>query len=259
MGCYSNELKHKCAKIVLIVSIFIGILGLVTTIFGFLQTGDGQQYAADYAQFDVEGGFAAGTIVGGVFCIVTAVLGCAAGKFKKFFFTVPFLVLSFILFIFLAIAGGILAGDKGTLTDLVEEACAQTYENFEGKSTKELIEEQYFELVDKNMCTDLCKCNADSMTPWETKGDEYIRGYSRTIDPTAEETTAYETDSTTAEIIPFITSSDSTEYVANFKECYDNSLQADLESKEDSTDSDVQKYVKTAQDFFQKGGYDMLK
>ena len=47
--------------------------------------------------------------------------------------------------------------------------------------------------------------------------------------------------------------------MANFKECYDNSLQADLESKEDSTDSDVQKYVKTAQDFFQKGGYDMLK
>ena len=115
MACYSNETKHKCSKIVIYISIALFVLGIATTAFGVLQSGQAKSYTSDFANFDLKGGFVAGTIIGGILAIVVAILGCLTGKYKKFFFALPFSILTFILFIILAIAGAIMAGDKGTI------------------------------------------------------------------------------------------------------------------------------------------------
>jgi len=39
MACYKNETKHKCSKVVMIVSILAICMGLLTAIFGFAMTG----------------------------------------------------------------------------------------------------------------------------------------------------------------------------------------------------------------------------
>ena len=39
MGCYSNKVKYRCSKVVLVVSILAIVLGLFTTIFGFAKSG----------------------------------------------------------------------------------------------------------------------------------------------------------------------------------------------------------------------------
>lgn len=39
MACYSDKYKHTCSKIIIGVSILMGLMGLIATIFGFVQMG----------------------------------------------------------------------------------------------------------------------------------------------------------------------------------------------------------------------------
>jgi len=39
MACYSNGCKSMCAKLVVVLSLLIGILGIVTAAFGAMQMG----------------------------------------------------------------------------------------------------------------------------------------------------------------------------------------------------------------------------
>ena len=141
MACYSNEVKHKCSKIVLIISVLIFIMGVLTVIMGVLQMGAGSSYTSEYADFDMQGGFAAGTLIGGILAIGTGVLGVLTGKYKKFFFSCPFVSLASILAIVLFIAAAIMGGGEGALQDIVDEGCAQSWPNFDGKTTSQLIKE----------------------------------------------------------------------------------------------------------------------
>jgi hypothetical protein len=50
MACYSNETKHKCSKVVMVVSIAIFVLGLLTTIYGFGQAGVGSEITKELSK-----------------------------------------------------------------------------------------------------------------------------------------------------------------------------------------------------------------
>jgi len=260
MACYSNETKHKCAKIVLFVSIFIGLLGLATTIFGVLQTGAGQEYTTKYGNMDLKGSFGAITIVAGILALLTGVLGCLTGKFKKFFFTLPFIIMCVILFILCVIAGALMAGDKSTLQKAVDEGCSQKYQ---GETFQNLIKGQYQSLVDSKLCTDFCECTDAAKQKWESYPNDQLKAnFSRAHDPLASETTAYTqaTDKLQYDgVIPMYFSSDSSssKFVKNYKECYDKQLKGELESKE--SDSSYDEIVMKAKMFFEDGGYEMLK
>ena len=168
MACYSNETKHKCAKIVIYISVVVLLLGLLTAIFGFMQSSAGKEYATEYGvSFDISGGFAVGTIIGGILCIITGVLGLLTGKFKKAIFTIPFLVMSFLIFILLVVAGGIMAGGEEAITEIVDKACAAKPQGFD-QSTKELFESQLSTLVDAQMCTDVCPCDEAAEATWNS-------------------------------------------------------------------------------------------
>jgi len=155
MACYSNETKHKCSKVVLVVGGLALLMGLIVTVFGAAQMGVAEEYTSDYASFDLEGGFAIGTVIGGIFCIVTGVLGCLTGKFKKPFFTFPFVVLSCLIAIFLLVAGAVMAGGEEAIKDLVAEGCSTMYE---GETIQQILQGQYNDLVDAAMCSSECPC-----------------------------------------------------------------------------------------------------
>eukprot|EP00355_Strombidium_rassoulzadegani_P000647 CAMPEP_0168614842 /NCGR_PEP_ID=MMETSP0449_2-20121227/4192_1 /TAXON_ID=1082188 /ORGANISM="Strombidium rassoulzadegani, Strain ras09" /LENGTH=187 /DNA_ID=CAMNT_0008655553 /DNA_START=16 /DNA_END=579 /DNA_ORIENTATION=+ len=187
MACYSNEVKHKCSKIVLIISVLIFILGILTVIMGVLQMGAGSEYTSEYANFDMQGGFAAGTLIGGVFAVIIGVLGVLTGKYKKFFFSCPFVVLASIFAILLFVAAAIMGGGEGALQDVIDQGCAQKWPNFDDKSTSELIGEQYLNLVDKIMCSEGCVCNEDYKNTWYAYSDTELRKNNRTTELTADE------------------------------------------------------------------------
>jgi len=107
------------------------------------------------------------------------------------------------------------------------------------------------------MCSNECKCNEEIEKIWSTEPEAYLRTYTRTKNANNEEKTAYESDGVNAAIIPFVYSTDISEYVSTFIQCYNEKLKEKIESEESSNaNSD---YVKNAKDFFEKGGYQMLR
>jgi len=53
MACYSNDTKHKCSKLVLIIGIITAIMGIIVAAFGAAQMGAGEEYVSEYAKLDV--------------------------------------------------------------------------------------------------------------------------------------------------------------------------------------------------------------
>mmetsp|Transcript_14619 Transcript_14619/g.24919 ORF Transcript_14619/g.24919 Transcript_14619/m.24919 type:complete len:140 (-) Transcript_14619:740-1159(-) len=139
MGCYSNETKHSCSVIVTIVSVLGLILGFVVTGYGVLQTGHASEFTSQYAEFDVENGFAIGTIISGAACILVGMLGILTGRFKNACTAIPFMFFGTILVVLLIIAAAISGGDKQQVQSVIDDGCAKQWPNFEDKSTETLI------------------------------------------------------------------------------------------------------------------------
>lgn len=47
MACYKNETKHKCSKVVMVISIVAVVMGLLTAIFGLMKSGKADDYLND--------------------------------------------------------------------------------------------------------------------------------------------------------------------------------------------------------------------
>ena len=102
MGCYSDSYKHTCSKIVMGVSFLMGIMALLSIIFGAVSMGAVPMTPEQKKVFNIEGldgqeGAAKGIIAIGVIGLLIACLGCATGKTKNFCFAIPYGILSFIL------------------------------------------------------------------------------------------------------------------------------------------------------------------
>ena len=189
MACYKNETKHKCSKVVMVVSILAIVMGILSALFGFLKTGGADALmskAAKAAETDkdfnankelgipVDGTVGTMVIVGGVFCIIVGVFGGLTVKFKKPYFAVPFVGLSFVIALILLIGAFIALAPVDNLAD---EAC-KFLASKEGAGVE--IGTVYSNIVDINMCTDLCKCDETYKPSWDAPSSEpYIAGRGR--------------------------------------------------------------------------------
>lgn len=104
MACYSDSYKHTCSKIVIGVSILMGLMGLISAIFGVMQMGKIPMTDAQKQAFNLPGldaGASVGKLVVGVgICgIIIACLGCATGKMKNPCFAIPYGILTFVVLI----------------------------------------------------------------------------------------------------------------------------------------------------------------
>jgi heme/copper-type cytochrome/quinol oxidase subunit 3 len=123
MACYSDAMKAKASKFVLIVSIAIFIFGVLTVAYAYTQS-TGKTIETQYTTFKVDkSGFATMTLIGGIFAVIVAILGILTAKFKKFFLAIPFGVCAFIVALILLIAGAIAGGFDGKIQDLKVQAC----------------------------------------------------------------------------------------------------------------------------------------
>lgn len=55
MGCYSDSYKHKCSKIVILVSCLMGLMALLSIIFGVVQMGKIPMSAEHKEVFAIKG------------------------------------------------------------------------------------------------------------------------------------------------------------------------------------------------------------
>jgi len=137
MACYSNACKHRSSKCVFFVGGILIIMGLVTAVVGFLLTGDEDIQKVlenewikkmNIKGMDATSGFSTAIIIGGAFAVITGFLGLATGKFKKFCFTLPFMILSFLIGLLLVISGLIALAVLADKSELEEIFCNTTSE-----------------------------------------------------------------------------------------------------------------------------------
>lgn len=152
----------------MIISIAAIVMGFLTAVFGAMKSGDAQEMLKKASKTldketsldlnselgipnDKEVG--ALIIAGGVFCIIVGVLGGLTVKFKKFYFAVPFVGLAFIIGLLLLIGAALALGPKDKTVEL---GCEKLLELTKGSSNPADV---YSDLVDRNMCSDVCPCD----------------------------------------------------------------------------------------------------
>ena len=102
MGCYSDSYKHTCSKVVIGVSCLMGLMALLSIVFGAMSMGALKITPEQAKLFNIKGmdaqeGVGKGIIAVGVIGLLIACLGCATGKTKNFCFAIPYGLLSFIV------------------------------------------------------------------------------------------------------------------------------------------------------------------
>ena len=155
MACYSNGCKSMCAKLVVVLSVIFGILGIVTAAFGAMQMGV-VPAPTDYISFDASNAAVGkGVLILGVVCIITSLLGCATAKFKKPWFAILFILLTLGLGLALLIVG-VLSAFGGAVYDAAASTACRADNSYPA----------YKEAVDERMCRDDCKCNEEHRSLW---------------------------------------------------------------------------------------------
>lgn len=252
MVCYSNEMKAKAQRFVMMVSVALFVMGLLTVAYAYTQS-TGKTVDTEYTKFKVDkSGFAYLTLVGGIFSIVTAILGCLTAKFKNPLLALPFGICAGVMGLILLIAGAIAAGFDGKIEELRVQACTTPVEQYGGLTGEVFIGSQYGDLIDDVMCSQVCQCEEGASQAntklWDGYGTAYLAKYNRSI------STVASTTSVTA--LSFKAGG-----LTNYKACYDTVLKAKFKATEDKGDSQTAKekdQTKKVKEFFEKGGYEFL-
>lgn len=168
-----------------------------------------------------------GTLAMGAIVLLTSVLGCATGKFKKPCFALPFIILTAIMGLILLIVGAVALSSGEVFQKVKDEACAQD-------ST---IQNQYKNTVDRYVCSQECPCPAGENDQikklWRSLPQSVLRDNGRKKD-----------EGTAGGEHPLVFKNDGDTY-STFVECYQAKLR-------DSGNNDIQQ-------FFDQGGEAFLK
>jgi hypothetical protein len=170
MACYSDKTKHMCSKIVIAVSALMGLMALISVIFGLIQLGKIPMTSEQKEVFQIPGmtsgakGIGAGNIVIGIFGLLIACLGCLTGKKKEVCFAFPYGILTFIItivFLVIALISGGISSEAGQKA-IFDAACGVNIV-VPGQSGKTIntnldLSEQYTKYVDQPTCSLFCPC-----------------------------------------------------------------------------------------------------
>lgn len=159
------------------ISIVAIIMGFLTALFGFMKSGgaddlmkkadvDNKLSMKDDLGIPTNAAVGALIIVGGIVTIITGVFGGLTVKFKKVYFAVPFVAMSFIVALLLLIGAAISLAGSG---ELVKEGCAFLAKD---EALGMVPEKAYTDLVETNMCSKVCPCDDAFKDKFQTLSPE---------------------------------------------------------------------------------------
>ena len=258
MACFSDEIKHKCSKFVMVVSILLILLGIVTLAYGYF-TLSGDKWATPSGDYDLDFSQAvAGLIlIAGLLTVLTGCLGMCTGKFKKVFFTLPFMILTFIIMILCFAAGAMALAEPEDITDVKNVVCDEPMKlggEDKGKSLADYTSESYTALVDKWMCSSVCPC--DGVAYAEGKFTEIpesdLNKSQRTLagTPPSSFSAALSKD--------YLMPMDATGTVKNYETCYNETLKAEMAKLSESDSADAKNILEFQKEFFENGGFELF-
>lgn len=125
MVCFSDKTKDRMAKIVLAISIFLIVLGIVVAAYGYFVLGGGEQkITSDYNPgFDPDVAGELLALLVGILCVITSIFGMLTAKFKNFCFALPFMILAIATGLLMLVGGALTSGAGGVLNEMSEVAC----------------------------------------------------------------------------------------------------------------------------------------
>jgi hypothetical protein len=120
MVCYSDKIKAMTAKVVGVFSAILLLIGLITAILGGMQMGAVQK-PNDWSGFKGvdQSGFGVGVLILGAFVVLTGIFGLLTCKYKKPYFTCPFVGCTLVIGLVVLVIGVIIIGVAGNLVDIV--------------------------------------------------------------------------------------------------------------------------------------------
>ena len=113
---FSDHTKIRCSKFIMFISIvmFIGGLAIALPAVKKFVTEDDVSFpseAQNYTDFKPESIIPTVALLAGAFMVLTAMCGCCTSKFKKIFFTFPFMILALVICVLMFIAATISSGE----------------------------------------------------------------------------------------------------------------------------------------------------
>ena len=156
MVCYSGKIKALAAKVVLGISVVLGLLGLISAVLGAMNN-DFVMAKTNLGGYELQAintaSLSTAIIALGIFAMITGCLGCFASKKKNPLYTIPFMVLTLVVGLALVIVGFLVFGfgqdiaEKGTIA-----ACAKI------NKAQNPLPQQYDKFVSKILCSEACPC-----------------------------------------------------------------------------------------------------
>lgn len=155
-NCVSEKTYKRSVTVVTVISVIVGLIGFILAIFGVFQMGVVQKDEVIKSDFEVPGldesGFGVGLLLLGIFAIILAVLGCLAAKKLTNCFTIPYIVLTFLVGLIILILALVVLGAGSKYVDKFQEKGCK-------KLTKKTeITEAYNNAISKWVCSDECPC-----------------------------------------------------------------------------------------------------
>lgn len=151
----------------------MGLMALISVIFGVIQMGKIPMTTEQQKSFHIEGlsggasGIGKGNIAIGVVGLLIACLGCATGKLKNPCFAFPYGILTFIItiiFLVISIVGFGIGSSTGK-SALQAAACGGVINvpQYKGQGGQQIqsslnLAEQYKKFVDQPICSIYCPC-----------------------------------------------------------------------------------------------------
>lgn len=117
-------------------------------------------------------------MVGGIFSLILALMGCATVKFKNPLITGPFVICTFIVAIICMIGGGVVMSG-----DIRQQACFTKFKptGSDTETTGNEMAKEYLQFVDKSMCSSLCPCELTQKDNWKKAvTNDIAKKYERT-------------------------------------------------------------------------------
>lgn len=231
MVCYSDKCKAMCAKVVLGVSVLVGLMGIICIVVGLIARGNIKNEKAvelikgvnlDFSVFGIV------ILLLGVVATTIGVLGCCTSKCKNCLFSTLFIILTAVTGLIILIIGALMIGLGSP--QMIKEAKKAVCRS-ENPNAPLDINEAYTNLVNKWVCSDLCPCSAgpdgDWETMWKTYGNGVYKDFNRAKDVNSMDTAArteYEARGAGAKVTPMVFSSaestDEKPLYNSWMECY---------------------------------------
>ena len=217
MRCFTNRCKSISARIVGAISIFVMVLGLCTAVLGAIAMTKVAK-KSKWGSLSTLGssGLGIAILILGLVVILVGCFGFATCRWKRVWFTAPFVLLSLIVAVVLMILGILMLQSASSIDDTSAAFCRGI--NHISSNGLNDFNIDYNNAVQNFVCSEQCPCyegkNKTNLELWASVQESELNAWNRTLLKTSGKKS----------YLPLVFTSDTNAAFGSWKECYEKVL-----------------------------------